>query len=87
MRPFGVGETWRRLFDETVIKVAVTEATLACQDDQMGAALKAGIYGAFHVVQAIWDKHLTKVQHPSGHPDTPMGYCPVQPIVYLCLAA
>ena len=55
----GVGETWRRLFAKTVIKVTVPESTMLCQDDQLCAGLKAGIDGAIHGVQALWDKNLS----------------------------
>ena len=59
VRPVGVGETWIRLFANIVLKVTGTEATIACQYDQMCAGLKAGIDGAVHRVQAISDKNLT----------------------------
>ena len=32
---------------------------LACQDDKICTLLKAVIYGAVNLVQAIWDKNLT----------------------------
>ena len=53
VRRFSVGETWRRLFAKTVIKVTVPESTMLCQDDQLCAGLKAGIDGAIHGVQAL----------------------------------
>ena len=59
VRPVGVGETWRSLFSKIVLKVTVPEATMACQDDHMCAILKAGINGAIHKVQALWDENLT----------------------------
>ena len=37
----------------------VPDATMACQDDQMCAGLKIGIYGAIHGVQALWDEKLS----------------------------
>ena len=33
VRPVGVGETWRRLFANIVLKVTGPEATMKCQDD------------------------------------------------------
>ena len=33
VRPFGAGETWRRLFANIVIKVMGTETTMACKGD------------------------------------------------------
>ena len=42
VRPVGFGETWRRLFAKIVLKVTVPESTMACQDAQLCARLKAG---------------------------------------------
>ena len=55
----GVEETWRRLFVDILIKVTGLEATIACQDDQMCARLRAGIDGTFHQVQVISDENMT----------------------------
>ena len=59
MHPVGVRETLRRILSKIVIKVKGTEATMACQDEQMCAGLKAGIGGIAYGVQAIWDKNST----------------------------
>ena len=59
VRPVGVGKTWRHIFANIVLNVIGTEATVACQDDQLCAGLKAVINGAVHGVQAIWDENLT----------------------------
>ena len=59
MRTVSVGETWRRLIAKIVLKVTVTEATVAFQDDQMCAVLRSVIDGAVHGVQYIWGKTLT----------------------------
>ena len=53
VRPVGVGEMWRRLFAKILLTVTGPEATMACQDDQIFAGLKAGIDGANHIVQDI----------------------------------
>ena len=50
----GVGETWRHLFGDCVIKVAGPEANNTCQDYQFCAGLIMGVDGAVHSVQAIW---------------------------------
>ena len=57
IRPVGVVETWRHIFEKIVIKVTVLESTMACQDDQLCAGLKVVIDGAIHRVQALWDKN------------------------------
>ena len=57
VRPVGVGETWRHIFANIVLKVTGPEATMARQDDQLCAKLKAEIYGAIHGVQALWDEN------------------------------
>ena len=46
-------------FSKIVLKVTVLEATIACQDEQLCAGLKAGIDGAIHGVQALWDENST----------------------------
>ena len=55
----GVGETWKRLFSNIVLKVTVPKAAMACQDDHLCAGLKAKIDGAAHGVQDIWDENTT----------------------------
>ena len=59
MRPFGFRETWIHIFAKLVLKVTGLEATMACQDDQLCAGLKERLDGAFHGIQAIWDKRST----------------------------
>ena len=39
-----------------MLKVTGLEVTMACQDYQLCDGLKAGIDGAVHGVQAIWDE-------------------------------
>ena len=57
--PVGVGETWRRLFSDIVLKVRVPEATMVCQYEQLCAVIKAGIDGTIRGVQALWDENLS----------------------------
>ena len=57
--PVGVGETWRRLFTNIVLKVTGPEVTMACQDDQLWDRLKAVIDSAIHGVQYLWDENST----------------------------
>ena len=59
MHAVSVGEPWRRLFVNCVLKVNGPESTNACQDDQLCARLKAVIDGAVHRVQYIWDANLS----------------------------
>ena len=54
---------WRRgnmtaYFSRILLNVTVLEETMACQDGQLCAGLKAGIDGAIYGVQAIWDKKM-----------------------------
>ena len=57
VHPVGVGEMWRRLFVKIILKVTVLESTMAFQDDQLCAGTKAGIDGAIHEVQALWEEN------------------------------
>ena len=57
VRPVGVGETWRHVFAKIVLNFMGLESTMACQDDQICAGLKALIYNAIHGVQALWDEN------------------------------
>ena len=59
VHPVRVGEALRPFFSKIVLKVTWTEATSACQYDQMCARLVAGIDGTVHVVKNIWDINLT----------------------------
>ena len=59
VRPVGVGETWRLIFSNIVLKVTGPEATMSCYDEQLYDGLKSAIYGAVHRVQAIWDENST----------------------------
>ena len=59
VRPVDVGETWRFIFANILLKVTGPEETTKCQDDQLCARLKAGIVGAIHGVQALWDENLS----------------------------
>ena len=59
VRPVGVGETSRRLFTKIVLMVTGPEENMACQDDQLCAGPKAGIYDAIHGFKVLWDEHLS----------------------------
>ena len=51
----GVEETWRKLFSKCVLRVMGPKDTKTCQDYQLCARLKAGIYGTVQGFQYIWD--------------------------------
>ena len=55
----GIGETWRSLFVNIVLKVTGPEATMVCQDDQLCSGFKVVTNDAIHRVQALWDKKLS----------------------------
>ena len=58
MHPVSVGETWRHIFANIVLKVTGTEATIPCHGDQLITWIEVGIDGAVHGIQDIWDKNL-----------------------------
>ena len=51
VRPVGIGETWRRLFDKCMLKVMGPDATHACNDDQLCVGLKSLIDGELYGVR------------------------------------
>ena len=57
VRLVGIGETWWRIFSKIVLNVTGLKATMACQDEQPCAGLRAIIDGAVHGVQALWAKN------------------------------
>ena len=59
IRPVGVGEMWRRRFSKILLKVTGLEATMAYQDDQLCAGIKAGIDGTIYGIQDLWDKNAS----------------------------
>ena len=59
VRPVGVEETWRQLFEKFVMKATGLKATDVCKDDHICSRLKVEIEGAVHGVQAIWDDNLS----------------------------
>ena len=62
VRPIGIGETWRRAFAKALLKVAGPEATQACGIDQLCSGLQAGVEGAVHAMQHVWDVHHQEEQ-------------------------
>ena len=57
--PVGIEETCWRVFVKIVLKATGPESTMACQDDQLCAAIKAVINGSIHRVQALWDENVS----------------------------
>ena len=43
VRPVGIGDTWRHLFEKCVMKVTVPKSTNICQYEQLCARLKSGL--------------------------------------------
>ena len=43
VRPVGVRETWRCIFDKILLNITGPKATMECQDDHLCAGLKAGM--------------------------------------------
>ena len=57
IRPVGVGETWRRMMEKCLLRVAGPEAKAACGTTQLAGGLEAGIEGAIHAMRILWDEH------------------------------
>ena len=55
VRPVGVGEMWRRLFEKCVIKVSGRQVKSARGTSQLCTGLEAGIEGKVHAVNALWE--------------------------------
>ena len=60
VRPLGVGETWRQIFEKCVLKVTGSEATNTCKDEQICTGLKEGIDGEVQRVIYIWKFNSTE---------------------------
>ena len=58
IRPVGIGETWRRLLAECLLRVSGQEAKTACGTDQLAGGMEAGIKGDIHAVRLQWVQHL-----------------------------
>ena len=54
VRHVGVGETWRRIMDKLVVKVAGQEANEACGMEQLCGGMEAGIEGGIHKIRLLW---------------------------------
>ena len=53
IRPVGVGETWRRLMEKCLLRVAGPEAKAACGMNQLTGGMEAGIEGAIHAMRVL----------------------------------
>ena len=53
VRPFVMGELWRRLIAKCVLSVAKVEAQEASGIDQLCGGLQAGIEGGVHAIHSI----------------------------------
>jgi hypothetical protein len=57
VRPVGIGEIFTRLFPKTILGLTLGEPKTACCADQLCSGLEAGIEGAIHAGQLMWDQH------------------------------
>ena len=57
IRPVGVGEMWRRLIANCLLKVAGPEAKAACGTTQLAGGLEAGVEGVIHAMRVLFDEH------------------------------
>ena len=58
VRLVGAGEKWQHIFSKIVLTITGLESTMAYQDYQLCAGLKAGINGTIHRVQSPWEKNF-----------------------------
>ena len=59
IRPVRVGETWRCIFANIILKVTRSEATSTCHDEQLFDGIKSVIDCPVHRVQDIWYTKFT----------------------------
>ena len=83
IRPVGVGKMWQRSFAKIVLKVKVPETTMVCQDDQLCAGLKAGIYGAIHGVQALCNENSSTKEWGFFHVDAKNAFNEINRVVVM----
>ena len=57
IRPVRVGETWRRLLDKCLLRVAGTDAKAACGTTQIAGGAEAGIEGDIHAMRILWEEN------------------------------
>ena len=55
IRPLGCDKTWRRFFAKFLLYVAMSEAEIICEIDQLCGGLHAGIEGGVHAMKTMWD--------------------------------
>ena len=63
VRPVGIGEGYRRLFAKVLFKVIGSQARAACGNYNLCAGLPAGIEGAVHAVQEIYEEQSSAATH------------------------
>eukprot|EP00957_Ditylum_brightwellii_P010482 794488-Ditylum_brightwellii.AAC.1 len=57
VRPVGVGEILLHMMGKCVIAVCGEDATEVCGIKELCSGLKAGIEGAIHTMNHLWDEH------------------------------
>ena len=55
--PVIVGETWRRMMANCLLRVAGPESKSACGTTQLEGGLGSGIEGAIHAMRVLWEEH------------------------------
>ena len=59
IRPVGVGETWWRMMEKCLLRMAGSEAKAACGTTKIAGGVEAGGKGAIHVMHVLWEEHQT----------------------------
>eukprot|EP00978_Attheya_sp_CCMP212_P000833 scaffold1738_cov46-Attheya_sp.AAC.5 len=57
IRPIGVGEVWQRLITKVNLMVMVKAVKAICGENQLCVGLEAGVEGAIHAMQLIYEEH------------------------------
>ena len=78
-RPVGIGEIFMRAWAKMGLVVAGSDATAACGDHNLCAGLPAGIEGAVHAVQRVWDRIAKSTPAPTRPPPPNPPPPPVAP--------
>lgn len=76
-RPLGIGEIFMRYIAKISLALVGSQATIACGDNNLCAGLPAGIEGAVHAVQTVWERIRDAAPAPPAEPPDPPPRLPL----------